>query len=111
QTIATPGPPNVEILTVDAGPAGGVNTAFVSVQVCVPGTTTCQTIDHVEVDTGSIGLRILADVPFTLTLPPATNGRGGPPMPVCPGLRWRLRRPESPAGGGVLRLCLAEHLR
>ena len=83
QTIATPGPPNVEILTVDAGPAGGVNTAFVSVQVCVPGTTTCQTIDHVEVDTGSIGLRILADVPFTLTLPQATNGSGGPPMTEC----------------------------
>src|SRR2546421_688197 len=81
--IPPPGPPNVEILPVDAGPAGGVNPAFVSVQVCVPGTTTCQTIDHVEVDTGSIGLRILADVPFTLTLPQATNGSGGPPMTEC----------------------------
>ena len=26
QNIATPGPPNVETLTVDAGPAGAVNT-------------------------------------------------------------------------------------
>ena len=83
QMIATPGPPNVETLTVDAGPTGGVNTAFVSVQICVPGTMTCQTIDHIEVDTGSTGLRILADVPFTLTLPQATNGSGGPPMTEC----------------------------
>src|SRR5205823_876677 len=83
QMIATPGPPNVETLTVDAGPTGGVNTAFVSVQICVPGTMTCQTIDHIEVDTGSTGLRILGDVPFTLTLPQATNGSGGPPMTEC----------------------------
>ena len=28
--------------------------------VCIPGTSTCQTIDHVLVDTGSVGLRLLA---------------------------------------------------
>jgi len=84
QTIATPGPPNVETLTVDAGPAGGVNTAFVSVTLCAPGSTTaCQTIDHIEVDTGSIGLRILADAPFTVALPQETNGSGGPPITEC----------------------------
>jgi len=84
QTIATPGPPNVETLTVDAGPTGGVNTAFVSVTLCVPGSTTsCQTIDHIEVDTGSIGLRILADAPLTLALPQETNGSGGPPITEC----------------------------
>ena len=63
QTIATPGPPNVESLVVDAGPQGlttpAVNTSFISVTVCIPGTTTCQTIDHIEVDTGSSGLRIV----------------------------------------------------
>src|SRR6184192_3407469 len=48
QNIAPPGPPNVETLTVDAGPAGAVNTAFVSVKVCVPGcTTSCKTIYHI----------------------------------------------------------------
>ncbi len=31
---------------------------FVTVTVCATGTTTCQTIDHVLVDTGSTGLRI-----------------------------------------------------
>lgn len=80
-TIATAGTPNVEPVIVDAGPAGasqpGVNTAFVSVKVCVPGSTTqCQIIDHVEVDTGSIGLRILASALTNVTLPTETDGSG-----------------------------------
>ncbi|HEY0767139.1 MAG TPA: DUF3443 domain-containing protein [Steroidobacteraceae bacterium] len=77
QTIATPGPPNVETLTVDAGPANGVNQPFVSVKVCAPATTNCKTIDHVWLDSGSSGLRILASVLSAapaLTLPPETNG-------------------------------------
>jgi hypothetical protein len=37
----------------------------VTVTVCLPGTSTCQTIDHIEVDTGSSGLRILADATTT----------------------------------------------
>jgi hypothetical protein len=63
QVIATPGPPNVESLVVDSGPGAlttpAVNTAFVTVTVCIPTTNTCQNIDHIEVDTGSSGLRIL----------------------------------------------------
>jgi len=85
QNIAPPGPPNVETLTVDAGPAGAVNTAFVSVKVCVPGSTTsCKTIDHIEVDTGSVGLRILSSVLTTapaITLPPQTDGTN--PLAEC----------------------------
>jgi hypothetical protein len=82
QTIATPGPPNVESLVVDSGPNAlttpAVNTAFISVTMCIPTTSTCQTIDHIEVDTGSIGLRILADAvtptgPFNLALPPVPD--------------------------------------
>jgi hypothetical protein len=67
-----PPPPtsNVASVIVDQGPSNNsVNTLFTSVQVCVPGSTTsCQTIDHIEVDTGSYGLRILAPV-LTITLP------------------------------------------
>ena len=79
QVIATPGPPNVETMTVDSGPAGvnAVNTAYISVKVCVPGTSTCKTIDHIEVDTGSIGLRIMSSVLTTapaITLPAETVG-------------------------------------
>lgn len=41
---------------------GAVNAPFTNVTICVPGTTTCQTIDHVLIDTGSYGLRIMSSV-------------------------------------------------
>ncbi len=63
---------NTAAITVDSGPASlqtGANAylqdnfAFVTVTLCAPGSTTnCQTIDHVQIDTGSVGLRILAPV-------------------------------------------------
>ena len=66
---------NSVTLTVDAGPAGlgfvSSDVAFADVTVCVPGTDNCQTIDHVAVDTGSSGLRILQSV---LTVPLAQEG-------------------------------------
>jgi hypothetical protein len=78
--MAVAGPPNVESLVIDGGPAAlttpTVNTAFVSVKVCAPGTTTCQTIDHIEIDTGSVGLRILADAPLNITLPALKDASG-----------------------------------
>ena len=66
-------------LTVDSGPLGGdVDLAFVSVTLCAPGSTTnCQTIDHIQVDTGSTGLRIEASQ-LTVALPQATNSSGDP---------------------------------
>jgi len=66
---------NVAPLIVDAGPGGigTVDLAFTTVTVCMPGTTTCQTVDHVQVDTGSEGLRILSSV-LTLPLPQQTSG-------------------------------------
>src|SRR5271163_1413148 len=68
QTIASSGT-NVAPITVNSGPTGGyVNGAFASVTVCIPGTSTCQTIDGVLVDTGSSGLRILSSA-FSLALP------------------------------------------
>jgi Protein of unknown function (DUF3443) len=88
----SPPPPassNVAVITVDAGPAtasgiASVNTPFVSVTICAPGTSTCQTIDHVEVDTGSYGLRILSSVlDSTFALPQETNGAGGAPIVEC----------------------------
>ena len=79
--MATAGPPNVESMVIDAGPAGlspsAVNTAYISVTVCVPGTTTCQTIDHVEIDTGSVGLRLLSSV-LTVALPGEMDSSGNP---------------------------------
>jgi hypothetical protein len=52
-------------MVVDAGPRAlstpSVNTAFVTVTVCMPDGKfdNCQNIDHIEVDTGSSGLRIV----------------------------------------------------
>jgi len=67
---------NVATLTVDAGPdQNSVNTPFVSVTVCSPGSTTnCTTVDHIEVDTGSYGLRIIASaLPSSFALPYETD--------------------------------------
>ena len=67
-----PPPANVLAMSVDTGPAGAgnqINLPYVSVTVCKPGTTTCQTIDHVLVDTGSYGLRLLASQTQALGLP------------------------------------------
>ena len=52
-----------------------LNAAFTSVQICVPGTSTCQTIDNVLVDTGSSGLRLLASQ-ITIPLQPLTDSSG-----------------------------------
>jgi Protein of unknown function (DUF3443) len=79
--LAPPGPPppptgnNVVSVIVDEGPLPTtnptVNTLYTTITVCFPGSVVnCQTIDHIEVDTGSYGLRILAPVMnATLNLP------------------------------------------
>ena len=58
-------------------PTGYTNGLFATVTVCEPGTANCQVIDHVLVDTGSVGLRILESV-LTLNLPPSMNAAGVP---------------------------------
>jgi hypothetical protein len=76
---STPAASNVVSVVVDAGPTStspGVNTLFTTVTVCVPDTTTCQTIDHIQVDTGSYGLRILAPALMSLALPVQTLTNG-----------------------------------
>jgi len=63
-------------LTVDGGPIvngsslGTINQGYVTVTLCVPGTSNCQNYDHIWVDTGSTGLRLFCS-PFTGTLPPS----------------------------------------
>ena len=70
---------NVADLLVDSGPDGnGVNRLYTSVTICKPGSPTlCRTIDHVLVDTGSVGLRLLASEVSTdlqLSAAKSTNG-------------------------------------
>jgi len=80
-TIPTTGS-NVQAVTVDSGPAvlassgtPSVNTLYTTVTICVPGTSTCQDIDHIQVDTGSSGLRIISTV-LTLSLPVKKDSSG-----------------------------------
>ena len=71
---------NEVAVIVDSGPDPTqnptANTLYTTVTICVPGSTTeCQTIDHVQVDTGSEGLRILAPVlTLSLHMAQATDG-------------------------------------
>jgi Protein of unknown function (DUF3443) len=74
---------NVAPIIVDAGPPGlnpiSVDVPFVTITICVPGNTPpsplCQTIDHVTVDTGSSGVRIVSPV-LSISLPQATDPSG-----------------------------------
>ncbi|NML44128.1 DUF3443 domain-containing protein [Ramlibacter sp. G-1-2-2] len=52
---------NQVAITVDGGTDGSaINSPFVQVTVCTPGSASCQTIGHILLDTGSYGLRIAA---------------------------------------------------
>jgi hypothetical protein len=51
----------------------GVDQPFGSVVVCVPGTTQCQTMSRLLIDTGSFGLRIFSQA-LTISLPVQTSG-------------------------------------
>jgi len=89
---------NVLAITVNTGPDAGppnnspsINTAFASVTVCVPGSTSnCDSINDVLVDTGSSGLRILASA-LTISLPQQTGAGGNPVvecLPFVDGFTW-----------------------
>lgn len=69
---------NIQPVQVALGPTGNdVNELLTNVTICVPGTSNCQTISNVLVDTGSTGLRLFASV-VTLSLPRATDASGNP---------------------------------
>ena len=79
-TVASGG--NVAPIAVNSGPNGNyVDGAFASVTLCVPSTSTCQTIGGVLVDTGSSGLRILSSA-LTIALPQQKTA-GGDPIAEC----------------------------
>ena len=71
---------NVQNVTVGPGPANNVNLLFTTVTICAPGSVSnCQSVDHVLVDTGSTGLRLLSSlVAPSLSLPQQTDSAGNP---------------------------------
>jgi hypothetical protein len=84
---------NTLAATIDGGPsaiqqADGIipNILFVSVTICAPGSTSnCQTIDHVQVDTASVGLRIMGSLLNSTLLSAFTQATtsGGQPVFEC----------------------------
>jgi hypothetical protein len=57
-------------VNVGAGTAKNINTPYVSVTICQPGTNICKTVDNILLDTGSTGLRVLASTITSLQLSP-----------------------------------------
>ena len=78
---------NVTPVVIGSGPGGAIgkmNVPFVSVTLCRPGTEICQTIDHILVDTGSYGLRVIApDILSPELALPAVTGATGKPVGEC----------------------------
>ncbi|MDR3099263.1 MAG: DUF3443 domain-containing protein, partial [Paraburkholderia sp.] len=77
---------NTVAVTVNRGLTGNMpNIPTVSVTICVPNTGTCQTINNVQVDTASFGLRVLASAlgGFNGTLPATTSN--GATLAECTG--------------------------
>jgi len=84
-------------MVVDCGPSATcsnsptTNEAFVTVTVCPSNSTAnCQTFDHIQVDTQSYGLRILADATDengatlnTTNFPAETESTSGLPLAEC----------------------------
>ncbi len=83
--VTTPVLTNVVPIVVDGGPIGNtVNVPYATVTVCQPGSQTqCQTIDHVLLDTGSTGLRVLSSVLSSALGLPVANGASGQPLLNC----------------------------
>lgn len=88
-SVYASGQQNMATIVVDGGlesetqtiyPNGG----FATVTVCAPGASNCSTIDHVLVDTGSFGLRLLTSAAggeLAVSLPQETSG--GNPLSNC----------------------------
>lgn len=75
---------NVQPIIVEQGPSYAVNIPFTSVTVCTPGGGDCATVDHIQVDTGSSGLRIIASqLPASLALPQQTDAGGTYAVAEC----------------------------
>ncbi|MDH6149752.1 MULTISPECIES: DUF3443 domain-containing protein [Paraburkholderia] len=78
---------NTVPITVGRGAAGVINIPTVSVTICAPGSTSnCQTIDNIQVDTGSFGLRVVSSTLNSTVLgalPVSTIGSNGAQLAEC----------------------------
>jgi Protein of unknown function (DUF3443) len=90
---------NIVTLTVGPGPAaaqgGTFNIPYASVKLCNPGTTTCAIVTDVLVDTGSVGLRIMASAltsagltPTNMSDPSNSSNSIAECLPFADGYTW-----------------------
>ncbi|KVU55465.1 hypothetical protein WL74_00985 [Burkholderia cepacia] len=74
---------NTAVINVNAGVANVINIPTISVKVCAPGTSNCQVVSNVLVDTASYGLRLVGSAVSGVlgSLPQVTSG--GAPVAEC----------------------------
>lgn len=78
-TVAGAATENVLPITVNGSLCSAysyINKPCVSVTICTPGTSTCQTINDILLDTGSYGLRIFKQVLTSVSLTQVASGSG-----------------------------------
>lgn len=99
---AVAGDANAVPIYVDGGPSASTsaipNAIFTDIEICAPGSSSnCAIINHVLVDTGSVGLRLLASAVNTANasllgvLPQASTAAGsvvGECLPFVSGVAW-----------------------
>jgi hypothetical protein len=98
---------NTVPITVGPGAQNFVNIPNVSVTVCAPGTSTCQTINNIQVDTGSYGLRLASDAATQIlgSLPVNTstsNGQLAECTQFADGFTWGTVRTADVKIGGEI---------
>jgi hypothetical protein len=99
---------NTVPITVGPGVAGVINIPTVSVTICAPGSTTnCQTINNIQLDTGSFGLRVVGSLlnpTLANTLPVSTIGTNKAQLAECAtfadGYTWGTVRTATVTIGG-----------
>src|SRR5471032_277209 len=96
---------NTVPITVGPGAQNFVNIPNVSVTVCAPGTNTCQTINNIQLDTGSYGLRLASDAATQIlgSLPVAqstSNGQLAECTQFADGFTWGTVRTADVKIGG-----------
>ncbi|AZP13415.1 DUF3443 domain-containing protein [Undibacterium parvum] len=109
---------NEVAIIVDKGPSASkstINQAYVSVTICRPATTVCQTIDHILLDTASIGLRLIAPniLDAQLQLPAVKLGNGAllaECVQFASGYQWGAVRQASVKIGGESIATLPVHI-
>lgn len=75
---------NTAIITVARGVARVINIPTVNIKICAPGTSRCQVVSNVLVDTASYGLRIARDaIPGVVDSLPKTTTSDGSTLSEC----------------------------